>query len=62
MKELIGSPSEVDFLVFLFERSDFAVGLGSKVEQLVLGDLRCSRRAKQPFGRQDLAAIEQKVV
>lgn len=58
MKELIGSPS----LVFLYKGSDFAVRLGSKVEQLVLGDLRYSRRAKQPFGRQDLAAIEQKVV
>ena len=48
----------VDFLVFQFKRSDFAVGLSFKVEQLMPGDLRCSRRAKKPFGRQDLAAIE----
>ena len=52
----------VDFLVFQFKRSDFAVGLSFKVEQLMPGDLGCSRRAKKPFGRQDLAAIEQDAV
>lgn len=51
-----------EFLVFLFEHSDFAVGLSFEVEQLMLRDPRCSRRVKKPSDRQDLDFIKQVVV
>ena len=51
-----------DSLVSLFEHSDFAVGLGFEVGRLVLGGLRCSRRAVKPFDPQDLDCVEPEVV
>ena len=61
--ESTGSPLvAVDFLVFLFGRSGFVVGLGSKVELLAPGDLKCSRRVGRPFDRRDLVTVKQEVV